>query len=205
MGVAQTIPYEDRSRFGGSIPLANRWDGPLALELVPVTGGRIGKVWLRETDDGILILSRITGSRPRYARFPLEVNSRDHVDLWLVTASEVGMPDIGWGHQFGLTNCREYKGPSLIGAEDCQSWAARQVEFRNLLRRLFVRHWELTPDVSYETYASSAYRDLLGYADHRQRRKLTKLKPQGPPHASGGQHRFLLFRDSGAVVRFSPS
>ena len=180
-GVAQTIPYEAKYKFGGSIPLMNRWEGPLVLELAPMAGGRRGKVWLRETAEGILIFSRISGSRPRYARFPVEMNSRDHVGLWLAAAPHVDMPDIGWGHQFGLTNCKEYKGPSQIGAEDCQSWAAQQVKFRKLLRRVFVRHWALTPNVSLETYASSAYRDLLGYANNAQRRELTKLEPQSAP------------------------
>jgi hypothetical protein len=55
---AQTIPYAANYEWGHLIPYANHWEGPWALELVPVNGGRSGKVWLRETGEGIQFPSR---------------------------------------------------------------------------------------------------------------------------------------------------
>jgi hypothetical protein len=175
-GIAQTIPYETGYKFGRLIPLANRWEGPLALDLLRMAGTRTGKVWLRQTPDGILIFSRISGSSPHYARSPNEINASDRVGVWLSTVRDVDMPEIGWGHQGGLTNCKEIQESDPAGA--CQLWQARQVKYRELLRRLFIRHWELTPTVSLETYASNAYRDALAYAANDE---LMNLEPRGTP------------------------
>lgn len=93
---AQRIPYETGYRFGGLIPFANRWEGPLVLDLVPATGGRSGRVWLRQTPEGILLFARISGNgRPKYARFPAEVGSRDYVGVWLAATRSVETPEIG--------------------------------------------------------------------------------------------------------------
>jgi hypothetical protein len=179
---AQTIPYETHYRFGGLIPFANRWEGPTALDLVPVAGGRSGKVWLRQTPEGILIFARITGGRPAYARFPAEMSAHDHVELWLAASRNVEMPELGWGNQFGLTNCKkDDSGTSRPNSESCQSWETRQLKYREQLRRLFMRRWELTPEVSFETYASEAYSDLLAFITNRDRASLAKLEPHGGP------------------------
>jgi hypothetical protein len=176
----QTIPYEESYRFGSITPGENR-EGSVALDLLPNTGESAGKIWIRETPDGILILGRTSIKPSRYARFPMEMNSREHVGVWLATARNVAMPEIGWGNQFGLTNCEEHNEAQSVSAEACQSWSARQVEYRKQLRRLFVRHWEITPTASFETHASSAYRTLLSYANDRERGEFTELEPHGAP------------------------
>ncbi len=113
------------------------------------------------------------------------------MDVWLASAKDVEMSEIGWGNQSGFTNCKEYEERLVeqsrsgigrsIGAEECPSWSARQVQYREQLRHLFVRHWELAPDVSVETFASDAYRGVLAYSNHRERQFFTKLEPHGGP------------------------
>lgn len=149
-GSAQTIPYEANYQFGGLIPFANRWEGPLALDLVSVPAGRTGKVWLRETADGILIFARFRGGPPQYARFPAEMGQRDYVGVWLSASAGVEMPAPAWG----AGPCRA-EPPSPGADEECHDLEARQTRYREQLRRLFVRHWKLTPAATYEDYASN--------------------------------------------------
>jgi hypothetical protein len=178
---AQTIPYEANYQFGGHIPSANSWGGPFALDLVPVAGGLGGKVWLRQTPDGILIFGRITGGRLEYARFPAEMGTRAYVGIWLAASRDVEMPELGWGNQFGLTNCKHIDNPPRGSLEGCQSWEARQLKYREQLRRVFVRHWKLAPGVPFETDASEAYRNALAFMSDRDHLDFAKLEPRGGP------------------------
>src|ERR1700689_2555876 len=97
---AQIIPFERGYQPGGLIPFANSWEGPVALELKAVDGGRSGKVWFRETADGVLLFGRILGGPTEWARFPAEMSARNHVDVWLRAAADVRMPETAWGNQF---------------------------------------------------------------------------------------------------------
>lgn len=179
---AQTIPYDDTYKFGTLMPFANRWGGPVALDLARTAGGGGGHVWLRETAEGILIFSHLSGEEPAYAGIPLQMHTHDHVSLWLTAAQKIGMPEIGWGNQFGLTNCKELlKQEPERSAEDCQAWENQQVRYREQLRRLFVRHWELTPTASVESYASRAYLEVLDYLTDSERAAFSELEPHGRP------------------------
>ena len=178
---AQTIPYQSNYQFGG-MPDPNTLEGPFSLELKPSVGAPSGKVWLRETDDGIVIFTRINSRQLHYARFPKELHSREHVGIWLAAAPAVSMPAVGWANQFGPVTCAEHKPTgNFVKPEDCRLWAARQLQYREQLRRLFMRHWELSPNTSVETYASPAYQDLLGYASDLERQRFVKLEPHGAP------------------------
>ena len=151
------------------------------MDLVPVAGGPGGKVWLRQTPDGILIFGRITGGRLEYAGFPAEMGPRAYVGIWLAASRDVEMPELGWGNQFGLTNCKDIDNPPRGSLEGCQSWEARQLKYREQLRRVFVRHWKLAPGVSFETDASEAYRNALAFMSDRDRLDFAKLEPRGGP------------------------
>ncbi len=106
----------------------------------------------------------VEGERPDWARFPLEMDARAHVCLWLAVADRVEMPEIGWGNQVGYTNCKDFDATSHRGGEDCEVWRRRQEAYRELLKQLFVRRWRLAPGASEETLATKAYQAVLGYA-----------------------------------------
>lgn len=189
---AQTIPYAANYHFGGHIPSANGWGGPFALDLVPVAGGRGGKVWLRQTPDGILVFGRITGGRLEYAGFPAEMGSRAYVGIWLAASRGVEMPELGWGNQFGLTNCKGIDNPPRGSLEGCRSWEARQLKYREQLRRVFMRHWKLAPGVSFETDATEAYRNALAFMSDRDRLNFAKLEPRGGPLMEVGDFEIFI-------------
>lgn len=179
---AQTIPYSpggfpDRGVF------RQRSAPEDAMELKSANGGRTGKVWVQQQKDGIIVFGRIDGKAPNWARFPMEMGSRDHVSLWLAAAERVEMPEIGWGSQFGYTNCEEYSAESSprMDDEDCTTWSARQQTYRNHLRSLFVRHWRLSPRVSSEEFATEAHREVLRFADDTRRLRFDGLEPVGRP------------------------
>jgi hypothetical protein len=173
---AQTVPFEAHYQFGGLVPFANRWEGPWSLDLVSTPGGRTGKVWLRETPDGLLIFARFAGGPPKYARFPAEMGQRDYVGVWLSASPGVEMPAVGWGNG----GCRGVS-PSHDAGEECDDLEARQTRYREQLQRLFARHWKLTPAATFEDYASSAYRDVLAYVPNGVQTTFVKLEPSGGP------------------------
>ena len=191
MGVScarsQTIPFQQAYHFGNWIPLGNSWAGPAFLELSPISKGPSGKVWLRQTPQGLLLFARTAGPSQRFARFPSEMAESAHISLWLALAPTVDMPEIGWGSQFGLMNCSKYSPTRTDAAmESCSVWSTRQASYREQLRRLFVRHWKLAPGVTVEDYASDAWRAVLTYANDFERRALEGLAPSGVPFVDGG-------------------
>jgi len=128
----------------------------------------------------------MNGSLPKYARFPAEMATAAYFGIWLALSDHVGMPEIGWGHQFGLTHCGETAFRGNLPIEVCKAWEARQSLYRQPLSRLFVRHWQLTPSVSVETYASDAFRQVLQFASNRDRGDLANLEPRGEPRIAVG-------------------
>src|SRR5271165_7166655 len=118
LAAAQTIPYQSNYRFG--LPEPGTFEGPFSLDLKPSQGSPTGKVWFRETDDGIVIFSRVNFRLLHYARFPKELHSREHVGVWLAAAPQVAMPDVGWANQFGSMTCDSYRKETTNTVEDCQ-------------------------------------------------------------------------------------
>ena len=192
---AQSIPYIN-SRF--QIGTLNVGNPPAdALDLVDANGKSTGKVWAAQGQNGIVVYGRVEGIRPQWARFPNEMSMRTHVNLWFGAAPDVPMPEIGWGNQFGDTNCEEYSKRENRGrnAEDCATWAARQALYRDQLRRLFVREWQLAPRVSNEAFATPAYREALGFATDFESGALRKMEPTGNPFIespAGGPFQFSI-------------
>jgi hypothetical protein len=62
--------------------------------LVSASGGGTGKVWLRESPDGVVIFARFSGDSPKYARFRAEMNSKAHVGFWLAASPTVELPPL---------------------------------------------------------------------------------------------------------------
>ena len=83
------------------------------------------------------------------------------------------MPTIGWGNQFGteelggLKDCagqNDNSGDQVAGEKNCERWYGEQVQYREYLRRLFVRQW-LIASSQYQTrffedFATTAYAGL---------------------------------------------
>jgi hypothetical protein len=178
---AQPIPYIN-SRF--QIGTLNAGNPPAnAVDLGDTNGKSTGKVWAAQGQNGIVVYGKVEGIRPQWARFPNEMSTRTHVNLWFGATPDVPMPEIGWRNQFGDANCEEYEKRENRGrnAEDCATWAARQALYRNQLRRLFVREWQLAPRVSNETFATAAFREALGFATDFESGALRKMEPKGTP------------------------
>jgi hypothetical protein len=182
-GNGQTIRYTTEKFDPNSI--AEVVAPPDAVDLVVVSGGPTGKIWFRQGNEGILIFGKLNEKRPQGPSIPLEIKTHSHIDLWISGIESVSMPEIGWGNQFGYTDCRDcLADPASCDkqiAEQCRKWNARQETYRNLLRRLFVRRWHLAPKVSKEDFATPAYADILDYAADSQRPAFKKLEPGSNP------------------------
>lgn len=81
-----------------------------------------------------------------------KLNGEARVSVWLTLSKDVPMPEIAFGNQFGYQTCD-------VKDAECAAWTARQRAYRARLRRLFVRHWVLTPASAQETYAAAAIRE----------------------------------------------
>lgn len=75
---------------------------------------RPGSIWLVSADDGLHIWGRVEAEEDgfRWPRQRSEMLSSDHIEVWLAASTEVKMPTIGWGNQFGT------KG--LASLKDCE-------------------------------------------------------------------------------------
>ncbi len=155
-------------------------------------------MWVEQWNDGIVIYGRIDGKRNNWARFPLEMDRRAHLGLWLAVADHVELPPVGWGDQFGYQSCKSYDlDTGSARVESCESWSKRQERYREQLRRLFVRHWYLAPETTTEVYATEAYRNVLAFANDSESPAFEQLKPSANPYVlasnSTGFWTFQLF------------
>lgn len=157
------------------------WGNPTFALIPKSAGARTGKVWVRSGWDGICIEGRVYGPAPEWAAKPSALLRKDHVEVWLATAPHVTVPLIGWGNQFGEAKlksasvCEEkadsFPGVGNVDKARCREWYAKQIPYRALLRRLFVRQWAIAGEKSEqvsgptsahveEEFASQAWRDL---------------------------------------------
>jgi hypothetical protein len=178
---AQTAAFRN-----GVFPVGSILQGAIpekTPELSSPGGSVIGKVWFEQWANGLAAFGRGTGMHSPWARFPLEMDSRTHVKLWLALADAVAMPDIGWGNQFGEQTCAtdDASRSTRPGVESCPDWAARQVAYRDQFRRLFLRQGEMGPHNSAEVLATSAFREVLRFANDYERPVLAKFEPSGSP------------------------
>lgn len=104
-------------------------------------------------DDGFHVWGKIEADEQgfHWPQQKSEMLSSDHIEVWLATSPEVSLPPIGWGNQFGATelaslkNCADqvdpHSGEPASGAKNCERWYNEQLQYRQYLRRLFVRQW----------------------------------------------------------------
>ena len=150
-----------------------------SLTLIPHTAqAHTGKIWLRSAANGLHVWGKIEADEQgfHWPRQKSEMLSSDHVEVWLSASPDVSMLGIGWGNQFGaselasLKDCADQEDPHIggasSGAKNCERWYNEQLQYRQYLRRLFLRQWLFAgADYSYrnplfEDFASGAYAGL---------------------------------------------
>jgi len=150
---------------------------PANLTLKPKsTGARTGRVWLAQTPQGLVIAGAVDGPVPRFAQNPEDMPQSDHVEVWIALTDEVPLPSIGWNDRFGsyrLTGAADCDDSDL--GDHCRAWFAEQLKYRHRFTRLFVRQWQLAPEVAVETYARPAFAAMTGESQER----LRQVVPQG--------------------------
>lgn len=168
---------------------------PPTLPLIPNSPqAHHGNVWLRTTEDGLHIWGKVDrgDQEIRWAQQKSEILASDHVEVWLAGATDVAMPAVGWGNQFGMqelksqNDCADatdsHTGDKASGTRNCERWYEEQRRYRQQFRRLFARHWLITgsnysgPTHSFEEFASSAYDNLTASLFPENLPKL--LKPE---------------------------
>lgn len=154
-----------------------------------------GMIWLRSADDGLHVWGKVDADEQgfHWPQQKSEMLSSDHIEVWLATSPEVSMPRIGWGNQFGaqelgsVKDCAEQADPHTgdpgSGAKDCERWYNEQLQYRQYVRRLFVRQWLIAgydypgKDRSFEDFASTAYAGLSASLFAENLPKLLAPKP----------------------------
>jgi hypothetical protein len=149
---------------------------PPTLTLIPHSPqAHPGDVWLRSTDDGLHVWVRVQADGEfQLPQQKSEMLSSDHMEVWLATSADVTMPAIGWGNHGGTTtldspkDCEDefHTSNDGIAVRNCERWYSEQLQYRQYLKRLFVRQWliansKLSNDShSFEDFASTAYSAL---------------------------------------------
>jgi hypothetical protein len=158
-----TIPPAPAAfRFDGR---ATEWLGvPPTLALLPQgTGAPGGRLWLGTADSGLVVAGSVPGASPRWPDAADRMAAGDHVEVWLVDGDTLVLPPIGWGNQFDdLTlaspdDCASRGSGDSTAVAACREWYAAQQRYRRTFRRLFVRQWQLAPNLAVETFATPAY------------------------------------------------
>lgn len=167
-----------------------------------IPGGRSGKVWVRRAPEGLVIAGQVDGAPPDFPTNAASLMLKDHVEIWLAQQPNPALPIMGWGNQFGEIQLPKGENSCVEGPKDsqpqigdvdiCQQWAKVQNAYRLQLKRLFARQWQLSPQVSVESFASSAYRAIANESKTSGVSELAFLKPVGipvlkaQPNPSGG-------------------
>jgi len=156
----------------------NIYATPPTLSLIPHSPqAHSGNIWLRSADDGLHIWGKVEADEQgfHWPQQKSEMLSSDHIEVSLATSTAVPMPEIGWGNQFGTTQLASLKdcanqtdprtGDAASGVKHCERWYNEQVQYRQDLRRLFVRQWLIAGAAysgshSFEDFASTAYAGL---------------------------------------------
>lgn len=170
-----SVPETHAANFSASIAAYS--SQPPDVILTPkAKGARPGRLWIRNVDNGILIVGDIQGGPPAFSRDKASLLSQDHIEIWLAAGVDPIFPAIGWGNQFGETLLPD--GPASCSSPDteqgssmyqpgsqkslraCRDWAAEQQNYRKYFRRLFLRQWVLGPGYAQESYATPAYQQI---------------------------------------------
>jgi hypothetical protein len=154
------------------ISIGNFTNNPPDITLVPHgAGARSGHLWINTAyDRQLYIVGKVDGGQPEFPRNKMQMLTMDHVEIWLAANTDIDLPKIGWGDQFGDVtlpegedSCGEWAkqiGDAGDGEKKCRDWAVKQARYRPYLKRLFLRQWLVTPDYAVESYATPAYEEI---------------------------------------------
>ncbi len=129
---------------------------------------RAGDIWITQNENGLVVKGSIDGDKAKWPEIMTDdMAVYDHVELWVTDTQNPKLPPIGWGNQFGnptLNSEKDCDGNKNDQTEQpvsnpaqCKKWFEDQVKYRQQFEKLFVRQWQLAPNVVKETYASVAY------------------------------------------------
>lgn len=168
-------------------PPGHSFDGAVAewaavvpsARLTPMrANARTGHIWMRQTEDGLLIAGAVAGGTPSFATSPANMPSRDHVEVWLSAHLYPPLPPVGWGNQFGMI---EDKTVEDCQDQKCRDWHRRMERYRPLFEKLFVRQYQLAPNVAAERYALPAYQQIRKTYPAEDTTSLAPLMPAATP------------------------
>ncbi len=169
---------------------------PPDVILVPLgEGARRGRLWIRNTGNGLLISGEIEGGPPDFPGDKRSLFVKDHVEVWLAADVDGVLPPIGWGNQFGentlakgADSCEDYLKEAGAPVDDspqsvqkCRDWAAQQQKYRRYFQRLFLRQWLLAPGHAIESFAAPAYEQIVSRVANEDIPKA--LNPRGVPES----------------------
>ena len=172
-------------------------DKPPSLLLQPAAvAARSGRIWLAESEDGLIVAGRVGGPPPHFPTRAAELGGGDHVELAATLVEDLPLPKIGWTEASGpveLTAAGDCGRLEKLAGDrnaviDCEAWFRDQVAYRRQFLELFVRRWWLAPGLIEESLASRTFAALPAAA----RDALEPLAPKGAPVA-----RFRTPTDSG--------
>jgi hypothetical protein len=143
-----------------------------------------GIIWVSQTDQGLLIAGDVLDDTPRWPKTASEIALGDHIEVWLADARELKFPPL-WLSYCEITSeedCDAIRTSMVKEAEErhkeeCKQWFKKQVQYRETLRKLFLRQWQVVPGMVEETYATPAFDSF----DDKLKATLTPLRPSGKP------------------------
>jgi hypothetical protein len=165
-------------------------------------GARPGRLWIRNTGDGLLIAGDILGGPADFPHDPSSLLAKDHIEIWLAAGVDPILPAIGWGNQFGETQLPDgaascsspdteegssmYQSNSPKSLRACREWAAKQQTYRRYFQRLFLRQWVLAPGYARESFATPAFQQISSrfaglYDGSIDDESPDAIKPSGAP------------------------
>lgn len=152
------------------------------FDLIPSRpGARSGSMHIAGAKEGLVVRGEIGGGPPDFAKTAAAMPQKDHVEIWVAASSDPELPEIGWGNQFGMMTC---KGEELTdeAKKACPKFTRDMTAYRRQFRRLFVRQFQLAPDIAAETFATPAYNDIATRYAKQAADQLVGMKPSGLPN-----------------------
>lgn len=151
---------------------------------------RNGNVSIDQNEEGISIAGTVSGGVPEWSQTADEMAGKDHLEIWLADGNPTELPPVGWGNQFGYeqlnseADCgrRTSTYVNISNAqllEECRQWYRKQIKYRESFEKLFIRQWQIAPNVIKEIYASPVFESF----DQAIREKLSSLRITGLPQA----------------------
>lgn len=176
-------PIQFLGQAGGTIAVhagapGNIYSFPATMDLIPKSAdAHPGKIWVRSTDEGLHIWGKVEVNINdlHWPHKKSEMLASDHVEIWLSTTTDVKMPPIGYGNQFGETDLKTVADcgpmengdgpgtPPVPDVKSCERWFNDQVAYRKLFERLFTRQW-LAASGGYSGRSKSFFEDYASTA-----------------------------------------